>query len=286
MNILTTFFSIQWQHLFKNIDFSEITFNILKKLVIIIVLTIGLAITKKIGKLIIKKVFKDYEAKYQNTVTKKRITTFYSLALNVLTYCLWFLWIYTVLSTIGIPVGTLVASAGIFSLAIGLGAQGFVTDIVSGFFILLEHQIEVGEYVEINAIKGTVTAVGLRTTQIVADDGTLNFVPNRTITTIANRSRNNMVAMIKIGILPDTPINQLIEIINETNNKEVPNYPDIINTPQLIGVVHLENNKLAFQVNITTKNGSQGAISRAFLKLYLSALAKHNINLQSVPRTI
>ncbi len=93
--------------------------------------------------------FKRYRQKYQNTVAEKRIKTFHTLTINILNYCLWFFWIYSILSTVGVPVGTLVASAGIFSLAIGLGAQGFVTDIVSGFFILLEKEIEVGEYVQL-----------------------------------------------------------------------------------------------------------------------------------------
>ncbi|MSE22575.1 mechanosensitive ion channel, partial [Lactobacillus parabuchneri] len=112
--------------------------------------------------------------------------------------------------------------------------QGFVTDIVSGFFILLERQIEVGEYVQIGTIKGTVTAVGLRTTQVVGDDGTLNFIPNRTITTIANMSRNNMTAMIQVGIFPQTPVDQVIKIIRKVNQREVPNYPDIIGDPKII----------------------------------------------------
>lgn len=149
--------------------------------------------------------------------------------------------------------GTLVASAGVFSLAIGLGAQGFVTDIVSGFFILLEKQIEVGEYVQINTIRGTITAVGLRTTQIVGDDGTLNFIPNRTITTIANMSRNNMTAMIQVGILPETPIDKVIEVINQVNQQEVPKYSDIIGDPKIIGTINLPDGKLVVQVNITTK---------------------------------
>lgn len=201
----------------------------------------------------------------------------------MLSYILWFFWLYSVLSTLGVPVGTLVASAGVFSLAIGLGAQGFVTDIVSGFFILLEKQIEVGEYVQINTIRGTITAVGLRTTQIVGDDGTLNFIPNRTITTIANMSRNNMTAMIQVGILPETPIDKVIEIINQVNQQEVPKYSDIIGDPKIIGTINLPDGKLVVQVNITTKNGAQAEISHRFLASYLSELNKQGVQLPTSP---
>ncbi len=109
----------------------------------------------------------------------------------------------------GIPVGTLIAGAGIFSLAIGLGAQGFVSDIVSGFFILFEHQIDVGDHVIINNINGIVVAVGLRTTQIRSSNGTLNFIPNRSITTISNLSRGNIQAIVDIRITPEAPIKKL-----------------------------------------------------------------------------
>lgn len=240
-------------------------------------------ICRRLGKTIINHFFKRYREKYQNTVTEKRIKTFHTLTMNILVYCLWFFWIYSVLSAIGVPVGTLIASAGVFSLAIGLGAQGFVTDIVSGFFILLEKQIEVGEYVQINAIRGTISSVGLRTTQIVADDGTLTFIPNRTITTISNMSRNNMTAMIQVAILPETPIDKVIQIINQINAKEIKNYPDIIGQPKVIGTVNLPNGKLVVQVNITTKNGAQYQISHDFLAKYLSELNKNGITLPSSP---
>lgn len=276
-------FAINWQKYINFIDWQKLLVTISEKIGILVFFTILMLIFRKIGKSLINHFFKRYRKKYQDTVTEKRIRTFHTLSINVLSYILWFFWLYSVLSTLGVPVGTLVASAGVFSLAIGLGAQGFVTDIVSGFFILLEKQIEVGEYVQINTIRGTITAVGLRTTQIVGDDGTLNFIPNRTITTIANMSRNNMTAMIQVGILPKTPIDKVIEVINQVNQQEVPKYSDIIGDPKIIGTINLPDGKLVVQVNITTKNGAQAEISHRFLASYLSELNKQGIQLPTSP---
>ncbi|MCP9331828.1 mechanosensitive ion channel family protein [Lentilactobacillus hilgardii] len=275
--------AINWQKYINFIDWQKLLVTISEKIGILVFFTILMLIFRKIGKSLINHFFKRYRKKYQDTVTEKRIRTFHTLSINVLSYILWFFWLYSVLSTLGVPVGTLVASAGVFSLAIGLGAQGFVTDIVSGFFILLEKQIEVGEYVQINTIRGTITAVGLRTTQIVGDDGTLNFIPNRTITTIANMSRNNMTAMIQVGILPETPIDKVIEIINQVNQQEVPKYSDIIGDPKIIGTINLPDGKLVVQVNITTKNGAQAEISHRFLASYLSELNKQGVQLPTSP---
>ena len=276
-------FAINWQKYINFIDWQKLLVTISEKIGILVFFTILMLIFRKIGKSLINHFFKRYRKKYQDTVTEKRIRTFHTLSINVLSYILWFFWLYSVLSTLGVPVGTLVASAGVFSLAIGLGAQGFVTDIVSCFFILLEKQIEVGEYVQINTIRGTITAVGLRTTQIVGDDGTLNFIPNRTITTIANMSRNNMTAMIQVGILPETPIDKVIEVINQVNQQEVPKYSDIIGDPKIIGTINLPDGKLVVQVNITTKNGAQAEISHRFLASYLSELNKQGIQLPTSP---
>lgn len=281
-----TVLAVNWQKYLNMVDWDRLAMTILEKVLLLILFSILFVILRKIGKDAINHFFKRYRAKYENTVTEKRIKTFHTLTMNVLIYCLWFFWIYSILSTIGVPVGTLVASAGIFSLAIGLGAQGFVTDIVSGFFILLERQIEVGEYVQIGTIKGTVTAVGLRTTQVVGDDGTLNFIPNRTITTIANMSRNNMTAMIQVGIFPQTPVDQVIKIIRKVNQREVPNYPDIIGDPKIIGTISLPDGKLVVQVNITTKNGAQYEISHSFLALYLTELNQAGIEMPASPTMV
>ncbi len=64
--------------------------------------------------------------------------------------------------------GTLLAGAGVAGLAIGFGAQGFVNDVVTGFFILLEAQFDVGDVVKLGTISGTVTSLGLRTTVVKA----------------------------------------------------------------------------------------------------------------------
>ncbi|MEE8824165.1 mechanosensitive ion channel family protein [Lentilactobacillus sunkii] len=284
LNMITL--AINWQKYFRMVNWDQLAMTILEKILLLILFSILFLVLRRVGKSLTNHFFKRYRRKYENTVTEKRIKTFHTLTINVLNYCLWFFWIYSVLSTIGVPVGTLVASAGIFSLAIGLGAQGFVTDIVSGFFILLEKEIEVGEYVQIGTIRGTVTAVGLRTTQVVGDDGTLNFIPNRTITTIANMSRNNMTAMIQVGIFPQTPVEKVTKIIREVNQKEIPNYPDIIGKPKILGTISLPNGKLVIQVNITTKNGSQYEVSHNFLALYLAEINKAGIELPASPTMI
>ena len=182
------------------------------------------------------------------------------------------------LSEIGVPVGTLIAGAGIFSIALGLGAQGFVSDMVNGFFILLEQQLDVGDLVQIDSIKGTVTAIGLRTTQLTGSDGTLTFIPNRNITTVQNFSRNNMASNVDIRISPETPLEKLVAVIKETNDRLVTNTPELSAAPVIVGPL-TANGQLVFRVTVTTKNGVQGQIASKFLAAYLKALHKQQVPL-------
>ena len=79
-------------------------------------------------------------------------------------YVLYFFLVYCLLSILGVPVSSLLAGAGLAGVALGLGAQGFLSDVVNGFFILLENQFEVGDAVEVGAVTGLVSTVGIRTT--------------------------------------------------------------------------------------------------------------------------
>jgi small conductance mechanosensitive channel len=88
-----------------------------------------------------------------------------------------------------INIGPLLAGAGVLGLALSLGGQGVMKDIVTGFLIVLEDQYAVGERVRIGEVEGTVHRLTLRATVLRADDGTLHYLANGSVTAVANRSR-------------------------------------------------------------------------------------------------
>ena len=194
-------------------------------------------------------------------------------------YVLYFFLVYCLLSILGVPVSSLLAGAGLAGVALGLGAQGFLSDVVNGFFILLENQFEVGDAVEVGAVTGLVSTVGIRTTQIRGFDGTLHFIPNRNITIVSNKSRGNMRAQIDIPVYPSTDINKVTSIIQEVNRENIENYPQICGAPNIIGLSTTPSGQLVFRIDIFTKNGQQTHIYADFLKLYQEALIKENIEL-------
>ena len=94
-----------------------------------------------------------------------------------------------VLSEFGLNLGPVVASAGVVGVALGLGAQTIVRDLLAGIFMLIEDQYGVGDIVEVLEVKGVVESVGLRITTVRGEDGTLWYLLNGEILKIGNKSQ-------------------------------------------------------------------------------------------------
>ncbi|WP_125763418.1 mechanosensitive ion channel family protein [Companilactobacillus hulinensis] len=264
--------------LFK-FDWEGLAQHILSVITQLVLLTIVLLLINWIGKKIIKHIFKSDFKLSKNPISQNKMDTIYTIVLNIFKYVLLFFWIYAILSAIGIPVGTLIAGAGIFSLAIGLGAQGFVSDMVNGFFILLEQQISVGDYININGIEGTVTYVGIRTTQLKSVDGTLNFIPNRNITVVSNLSRNDMRALVEIPVSSNSPFDTIKDVIEHVDKELDLKALKITQKPSILGFSNLNDGTIVIQVIAFTKHGEQFQVKNILMKKYLTALTSAGIEL-------
>lgn len=112
-------------------------------------------------------------------------------------------------------------------MAVGFGAQGLVSEIVTGFFILLEKQLDVGDYITVSTFDGIVEQVGLRTTQIRSFDGTLHYIPNRNITNVSNHSRGTMQALVDIKVPAERNIDEMIHILQQVCDETAAALPQI-----------------------------------------------------------
>lgn len=268
------------ENYWNKLHIETIAENIISKTVSLILLLVLFFLAKKIFDMLFTKTIERSIAFTKQSPMRKRTMT--KLLHNVMNYALYFLLIYWILSILGIPVSSLLAGAGIAGVAVGLGAQGFLSDMVNGFFILFENQLEVDEVVEVGDVSGTVASVGIRTTQIIGFDGTLHFVPNRNISTVSNQSRGNMRAQVDIPIYAHTELEKVIEIVKSVNDNKVPQYPEIVNNPDIIGAITNTNNQLVFRVNIFVQNGKQYTIGPKFFRFYQKALLKEGIQLPTV----
>jgi small-conductance mechanosensitive channel len=119
----------------------------------------------------------------------ERARTIGSVLTSILNAVVWIVATAMVLGEFGFNLGPVIASAGIVGVAVGLGAQTLVRDILSGIFMLIEDQYGVGDHVEVLTISGVVERVGLRITTVRADDGTLWYIRNGEILTLGNASK-------------------------------------------------------------------------------------------------
>ena len=121
----------------------------------------------------------------------ERARTTGSVLNSILKAAVWIIAIAMILGEFGFNLGPVIASAGVIGVAIGLGAQTLVRDILSGFFMLIEDQYGVGDQITTLEIEGVVEKVGLRITTIRDKKGVLWYVRNGEILVIGNASQKH-----------------------------------------------------------------------------------------------
>ncbi|MGM0837468.1 MAG: mechanosensitive ion channel family protein [Bacillota bacterium] len=265
------------------IDFSDLDFYailaavgiiFLKLLVIIVVY----AIVKSIGTKIITRLF--IRATAKQGISAGRGKTLEKLTTNIFTYALIFFLVIMVLENVfDVRTTAILAGAGIVGLAIGFGAQGIVSDVVTGFFLLLEKQVDVDDYVTTAGFSGIVEEVGLRTTKIRDFDGSLHYLPNREISSLTNHSRGNMRALVDIGISYEDNIDHAIEVIQGVCDAIAAEDPAIKDGPNVIGVQGLGDSDVVIRIIAKTENMMQWAVERKLRKGIKEALDANGIDI-------
>lgn len=126
---------------------------------------------------------------FKNEKTVARTKTTKYLLLSIFDAVLIFISILTVLSNLGLDIGPILTGAGILGLAVSFGAQSLIKDFLSGFFIILEEQFNVGDEVKIGAFEGKVAKLTLRTTVLKDDSENLIFIPNSQIFSVLRKKK-------------------------------------------------------------------------------------------------
>ncbi|HCM88769.1 MULTISPECIES: mechanosensitive ion channel domain-containing protein [Vagococcus] len=273
-----------FQNFLNNLDWEKIFSTVIYKAFLILLMCLLLFIVSKIVLKLIEKSFKNYRKK--EAYSEGRLNTLETLAKNFFQYFLFFVIIYSILTIIGIPVGSLIAGAGIAGVAIGLGAQGFINDVITGFFIIYERQLDVGDHVILDTVEGVVEQVGLRTTQVKSFNGTLNYIPNRQILIVSNLSRGNQQVLIDIRVNPDEDIEKVINIMHKINEEVALNIPEVRSEPNILGLTALPNGAFAVRCILYAVAGSQIMVETALTTAYVEELTNQGVTIPTSPLNI
>ena len=162
------------------------------------------------------------------------------LSFNLLRYVVVIVGLFFSLEALGFDTSTLLASLGIFSLAISLGAKDLVADVLSGITIVFSGEYQIGDIVEIAGFRGRVWEIGVRSTSIVNKDGNLKNISNRNVANVMNLSRLNSRYNMQVAI----PYDQSMDKVQEMLAKELPRIgqeiDDIAHGPVYQGVTGME----------------------------------------------
>lgn len=219
------------------------------KILIIIVLA---AIVVRVGKMIIRRVFK-VKMKVPLRQSERRENTLLKLLESALAYVVYFSAGMAVLAEISIDVRGLLAGAGVLGLAVGFGAQSLVKDVITGFFIIFENQFSVGDYVKIGTAEGIVEEIGLRTTKIKSFTGEVSILPNGTISQVVNYSMENSLAIVDVTIPFELGIEKTEKLIEEYLTILGKNYEEFISSPKLIGAQDFTETEVVVRIIAETK---------------------------------
>jgi moderate conductance mechanosensitive channel len=145
-----------------------------------------------------------------------RVRSLATILQHTLHFVLAFVFIVSALSLIGINVTPIIGTASVAGLAFGFGAQKLIKDVITGYFLLLEDQYVVGDYVTIGTVTGVVEELGMRITRIRDDDGKLYILSNGDIAQVCNHSRGLVGASFELSVAAAEDIGAVTKLIEET----------------------------------------------------------------------
>lgn len=211
---------------------------------------------------------------------EKRLHTLSKLFKSIATYAIYFVAIITCLDMVGFSVTTILAGAGVLSLAVAFGAQSIVEDLMSGIFIVLENQYSVGEYVQIDTTQGQVKEIGMKTTKIQTYDGQLMIIKNGSIGTVINYSRSAQRGYVEVGIAYEEDVNNAIAVMKTACDAVGDTYrADLDELPNVQGVTELADSSVVVRATFTAWNWQQLPIERALRQAIKEELDKAGVEI-------
>jgi small-conductance mechanosensitive channel len=188
--------------------------------------------------------------------------------------------ILMVLREFEIDIAPVLTGAGIAGLAVGFGAQTLVRDVISGFFLILEDQVRVGDVATINGTSGLIEQINLRTVVLRDIEGAVHVFPNGAITTLANRSKDFSYYVVDVGVPYHENLDRVEKVLRETGaelQKDPAFSPFILEPLQILGVETFADWSVVIKVRIKTVPLKQWDVGRELRKRIRQAFDRHDI---------
>jgi small-conductance mechanosensitive channel len=199
---------------------------------------------------LVHRLLRPLEGASNYTARVQRARTLDPLLTNVAKYVVAFAVGIVVLQELGIDVRALVVSAGVVGLAISLGAQGLIRDVLTGLFLLFEGLLVVGDVIEVGPHTGVVESVGLRITRIRKFTGELRIVPNSDLTAFGHHSAGWGRALVEVPVPRDQDTDYALQVLEAAGRKFRESHPDrVLEPPESEGIVRFGDNDMVLRLH-------------------------------------
>jgi small-conductance mechanosensitive channel len=257
--------------------------------VIAIFITIGLVI----GVIETSQFLKDYSLKGKKKGKKKSVSqkkkTLVPMINTAIKIAAGFIGGIVILDQLGVNTTPILAGAGIVGLAVGFGAQTLVKDLINGLFILFEESIRVGDYTDLGKNQGIVEAVGLRTIRLRDVSGNVHVVPNSSIDTITNMSKEFSRTVLDIAVAYKEDVDEVMEIMREIG-EGMRNDPEIgsgiLEPIEIFGLQKFDDSAVVIRARLTTKPLKQWGLKREFNRRLKKTFDERGIEIPFPHRTV
>ena len=185
------------------------------------------------------------------------------------------------LGTMGIDIGPALAAAGIIGLAVSLGAQTLIKDVIGGLTILLEDEYRVGDTVKIGSVSGDVEHITLRRTDVRDAEGRLFMVPNGDVRVVANETRDWARAMVELNFGYDADVKKAVSALDEALARLAADprvKPHLLAEPEIFGWNAFSDWAVSVRLRAKVTAGQQGDVARAMRQYALEALDQAGIS--------
>lgn len=216
------------------------------------------------------------------TTRAQRLATLLPLARKFLKVVLIAVIGMLVLSSLGVNIGPLLAGAGVVGLAVGLGAQQTIADILAGVFFLLEDAFHVGDYVEVGNLRGTVESISLRSLKLRHQRGAVHTLPFGQMKSLTNHTRDWALVRLEFRVAPETDValvKRLIKDISKDFMEDAELSPGFIEPLKSQGIRSVEDGAITIGVKYITKPGKQFVIRREAYSRIIAAFRANSIEL-------
>ena len=187
-----------------------------------------------------------------------------------------------VLHEFRVDISPALTGAGIIGVALGFGAQTLVRDIIGGFFLILENQVRIGDVASINGTGGVVEAINLRTTVLRDEQGTVHVIPNGSINTLANLTKDFSYYVIDLPLAYGEDVDAVSALATDAAagiQREDAYQPFILAPLEVIGVDAFSETAVRLKMRIKTAPLKQWMVGRELRRRLMVALQQHGIQM-------